>query len=50
VWKFVVKIAGKVKEFVLDCIEKICEAASWVWEKVKVGWNKLVDFVGFIFN
>jgi hypothetical protein len=50
VWKFVVKIAGKVKEFVLDCVEKICEAASWVWEKVKVGWNKLVDFVGFIFN
>ncbi|KAH0372867.1 hypothetical protein KCU65_g919, partial [Aureobasidium melanogenum] len=50
VWKFVCTIAGKVKEFVLDCVEKVCEAATWVWEKVKVGWEKLVDFVGFIFD
>ncbi|KAG9758073.1 hypothetical protein KCU73_g4084, partial [Aureobasidium melanogenum] len=50
VWKFVCTIAGEVKEFVLDCVEKICEAATWVWEKVKVGWEKLVDFIGFIFN
>ncbi|KAL1876851.1 hypothetical protein VTK73DRAFT_9153 [Phialemonium thermophilum] len=50
VWKFVCKIAGQIKEFVLDCVEKICEAATWIWEKVKVGWNKLVEFVGFLFD
>lgn len=56
-------------QFTLDCVEKICEAATWVshiftpaqksdalltrnqvWEKIKVGWQKLKDFVGFIFN
>ncbi|RBR22926.1 uncharacterized protein FIESC28_04224 [Fusarium coffeatum] len=50
IWKFVCKIAGEIKEFVLDCVEKICEAATWIWEKVKVGWEKLVDFIGFIFS
>jgi hypothetical protein len=30
VWKFACKIAGEIKEFVLDTIEKICEAATWV--------------------
>jgi hypothetical protein len=29
-WEFVCKIGGKVKKFVLDCMEKITEAASWV--------------------
>ncbi|KAF5655281.1 hypothetical protein F25303_689 [Fusarium sp. NRRL 25303] len=50
VWMFVCKIAGEVKKLVLDCVEKICEVATWIWEKVKVGWQKLVDFIGFMFN
>ncbi|KAF7502179.1 hypothetical protein GJ744_006768 [Endocarpon pusillum] len=50
VWKFICKIGGEIKQFVLDTVEKICEAATWVWEKIKVGWQKLVDFIGFIFN
>ncbi|KAK1774877.1 hypothetical protein QBC45DRAFT_489404 [Copromyces sp. CBS 386.78] len=50
VWKFACKIAGKLKEFVLDTAEKICEAATWIWEKLQLGWEKLVDFVGFVFN
>ncbi|KAL9106679.1 MAG: hypothetical protein Q9227_008331 [Pyrenula ochraceoflavens] len=49
-WKFVCKLGGKVWQFVLDCAEKICEAATWVWDKIKVGWQKLKDFVGFLFN
>ncbi|KAF7557530.1 hypothetical protein G7Z17_g514 [Cylindrodendrum hubeiense] len=50
VWTFVCEIGGKVMRFVLDCIEKVTEAASWVWEKLKLGWNKLVEFVGFFFS
>ncbi|TXC08244.1 hypothetical protein FocTR4_00004234 [Fusarium oxysporum f. sp. cubense] len=50
VWTFVCRIAGEVKKLVLDCVEKICEVATWIWEKVKVGWQKLVDFIGFMFN
>lgn len=30
VWRFVCTIAGQVKQFVLDTVEKICEAATWV--------------------
>ncbi|UZP32228.1 hypothetical protein NXS19_000044 [Fusarium pseudograminearum] len=50
VWTFVCEIGGKVMRFVLDCIEKVTEAASWVWEKLKLGWKKLVEFAGFFFN
>lgn len=30
VWEFVCKIGNQIKKFVMDCVEKICEAASWV--------------------
>ncbi|KAK7434452.1 hypothetical protein CaCOL14_012792 [Colletotrichum acutatum] len=50
VWTFVCEIGGKVMQFVLDCTEKVTEAASWVWEKLKLGWKKLVEFAGFFFN
>ncbi|KAL8867094.1 MAG: hypothetical protein Q9174_005883 [Haloplaca sp. 1 TL-2023] len=46
---FVEKV-GEVKQFVLDCAEKVGRAATWVFEKLKVGWNTLCDFVGFLFN
>lgn len=34
----------------LDCAEKVGRAASWVFEKIQIGWEKLCDFVGFLFN
>lgn len=36
--------------FVLDCIEKIAEAATWIWTKIGLGIQKLIDFVGFLFS
>lgn len=30
VWKFVCTLGGQVWHFTLDCVEKICEAATWV--------------------
>ena len=30
VWRFACMIGGKIKNFVLDCIEKVKEAATWV--------------------
>ncbi|KAL3422840.1 Vegetative incompatibility protein HET-E-1-like protein 20 [Phlyctema vagabunda] len=50
VWKFVCEIAGEAFEFVLDCVEKIGEALTWVWDKIKVGIEKLIEFIGFIFD
>lgn len=70
-WEFVCDIGGKIVNFVLDCVEKVTEAASWVcvtdktlhnspipfantcyqiWEKLKVGWDKLCKFAGFLFS
>ncbi|KAJ5175562.1 uncharacterized protein N7482_001439 [Penicillium canariense] len=50
VWEFVCTIGNSVKKFVLDCIEKVTEAATWVWDKFKLGWEKLCDVVGFLFS
>ncbi|KAK2758180.1 hypothetical protein FQN54_004024 [Arachnomyces sp. PD_36] len=50
VWKFVCKIAGEAFEFVLDCAEKVGEALTWVWNKIKVGFEKLIEFIGYLFN
>lgn len=50
VWQFVCKIAGEIKKFVLNCIEKVGEALTWVLEKIKIGWDKLVEFCGFLFS
>jgi hypothetical protein len=36
---------------VLGTVTNIPKALSWFWNNIiKVGWRKLVDFVGFIFN
>ncbi|KAL2414163.1 hypothetical protein ABEF95_004464 [Exophiala dermatitidis] len=50
VWRFACQIAGEMKRFVLDTIEKIGEAAQWVWNKIKLGWQKLLDFLGHLFG
>ncbi|KAL2817704.1 hypothetical protein BDW59DRAFT_165860 [Aspergillus cavernicola] len=47
---FICKIAGKVYQFVLDTVEKVVKAATWIWTKIKVGLKALIDFVGFLFN
>lgn len=41
IWVFVCTIANSVKMFVLDCVEKVKEAASWVsWLMAEIpgGW------------
>ncbi|KZS87301.1 hypothetical protein SISNIDRAFT_491158 [Sistotremastrum niveocremeum HHB9708] len=50
VWHFVVDLAGEVWQFVIDSIDAIAKAATFVFELLQIGWKKLVNVVGFIFN
>ncbi|KAI8663940.1 hypothetical protein NCS55_00900600 [Fusarium keratoplasticum] len=45
----VIEIAGTVYKFILDGVE-VGKAMSWVFEKITVGVQRLIDFVGFIFQ
>ncbi|KAJ6111869.1 hypothetical protein N7523_007930 [Penicillium sp. IBT 18751x] len=47
---FAVTLAGQVYKFVLDSVEAVGKAITWVFDKIKVGLEKLIDFLGFIFN
>ncbi|KAF2835860.1 hypothetical protein M501DRAFT_1007694 [Patellaria atrata CBS 101060] len=49
-WVFVMRIAGEVFEFILDCVEKVGEALTWVWNKIKVGIETLIEYLGFLFD
>lgn len=44
-----IEIAGTVYKFILDGVE-VGKAMSWVFEKITVGVQRLIDFVGFIFQ
>jgi hypothetical protein len=46
----VIEWAGKVYSFVCDTIAAIGKALSWVFAKIKVAIEKLIDFIGFIFK
>ncbi|PKY03502.1 hypothetical protein P168DRAFT_163712 [Aspergillus campestris IBT 28561] len=47
---FICHVANKVFEFVVNTVEKAVHVATWVWNKIKIGWDELRDFVGFIFE
>ncbi|KAH8802584.1 hypothetical protein F5884DRAFT_683783 [Xylogone sp. PMI_703] len=48
-WQFVCKIGGEAKTWILDKVEKVAEAVTWVWNKIKLGIDKLIEFAGFLF-
>lgn len=49
-WRFVCKVAGKVWDFVVDTAEQIGKACMWLFEKIEVVWNDIVDWLGMFFN
>lgn len=44
------EIGGAIYNFVLQGVEAIGKAMSWVFEKITVGIQRLIDFLGFIFS
>ncbi|KAJ5047936.1 hypothetical protein NUH16_006433 [Penicillium rubens] len=48
--RFVCKIGNKVFKLVLDTVEKVMHAMSWVWKKLKTVIKDLINILGHIFN
>ena len=46
----VIKIAEDTYEIILDSISTIVQAVSWVFKKLGVLLQKLIDFLGFLFS
>lgn len=49
-WHLVIETAGKVYRFVLSTVSHVMKAISAVFEMLKVGAEKLVHALGFLFN
>jgi hypothetical protein len=48
--EFVCEVAGKVKRFVLDTLEKIGGFFSWLWQQVRTGIDKVWSYAKFLFD
>jgi len=49
-WEFICEIGGKIRKFVLETLEEIGGFFNWLWEQVKVGLEKVWEFLKFVFN
>lgn len=47
---FFVTIGDAVYRAALNCVSAVTHAFEWVFDKIKVGWEKLKAFLGFVFN
>ncbi|KAK4695852.1 hypothetical protein P7C71_g1975, partial [Lecanoromycetidae sp. Uapishka_2] len=47
--QFVITIAGEVWNFILDTVDAVGKAFTWIVEKLKVAFSTLIDFLGFLF-
>jgi len=45
-----VKIAGQIYTFVLDCVETVVSAVEFVFNKIKVFIEDLIKWIGFLFQ
>ena len=50
VWHMVVEIAGQVYHGILDCVEKIVAAATWLYNAIKVAIEDIIQFFEFLFG
>ncbi|KAG9251705.1 uncharacterized protein F5Z01DRAFT_262006 [Emericellopsis atlantica] len=49
-WKFVCEIGGQIYEAVLDCVNAVVGALEFIFDKVKVFFEDLIAWLGFLFN
>lgn len=49
-WHFVVTIAGKIYQGILDCVEKVVGAIQWLYEVIKTGIEDLIKYLEFLFQ
>ena len=50
VWHFVVSIGKAVYHAVLDCVEAIVAAATWVYNQIKIAVEDVIKFLEFLFG
>ena len=49
VWYLVATIAGQIYHGVLDCVEKIVAAVTWIYNAIKVVIEDIIAFLEFLF-
>ncbi|MDP9049637.1 MAG: hypothetical protein M3O31_02795, partial [Acidobacteriota bacterium] len=50
VTNFFITLGDAIYTFVMACIDDVVHGIQFVFDMIEVGWEKLVQFVGFIFN
>lgn len=50
VYHFFATVAGKIYDVLLDCFHAIAHAVEYVLNKIKVGFEDAIKWLGFIFN
>ncbi|PNP58955.1 hypothetical protein THARTR1_01203 [Trichoderma harzianum] len=50
VWQFIIKIGEEVYSFILDTASVIVKAVVWVFKKLGVLLQDVIDFLGYLFN
>lgn len=48
--EFVVEIGGKLLKFIVDTVETAVRAINWLFQKIKVFFEDLIKWLGFIFD
>lgn len=50
IWYFVAKIAGQMYHGILDCVETIVAAVTWVYDKIKLAVETVIKYLEFLFS
>ncbi|CCO29718.1 hypothetical protein RSOLAG1IB_05970 [Rhizoctonia solani AG-1 IB] len=49
-WEFVVETGEGIYRFFLKAVSHVMKAISWAFDKISVGLNKLLEYLGFVFD
>jgi hypothetical protein len=49
-WHFVVTIGEAVYHGILDCVEAVVAAATWVYNEIKIAVEDIINFLEFVFG
>ncbi len=47
---FLIKVGEKVYRIALDTVHAVAHAVEWFFNKIEIAWEKLKQWVGFVFN
>lgn len=50
VWHFFCRIGDAVYYAVLDAVEKVVAGVQWLFEQIKIGWDKMVQYLQYLFE